>query len=111
MQLAEGKTMTPKQMREAQALLVKRAVARRLIADLGTASVYALELRVPARDGRIFVFSNDQPGAQRELPGALSSTIVEATVTGLAAEVTDIEATLTEMGVADFDQEEEEETA
>jgi hypothetical protein len=103
----EGLAMTPKQMREAQALLSKRSDARKLIADMTDASIYALEMRLPARDGRIFVFSNDQPGANRELPPATSAKLVEAAAAAVTSEIDRIEARLTEMGVTDFDDDED----
>jgi hypothetical protein len=91
--------MTPKQMREAQALLDYRKSTRQLIAEMDKISVYALELRVPALGGRVFVFSNDQPGAQRELTPGLNASICAAALAGLADDVDGLTAKLTAMGV------------
>lgn len=91
--------MTPKKMRDAQALLAKRKTARQLIADTDKMSVYAVEVRLPARDGRIFVFSNDQPGAQRELLPALDARVCSAIVAALMDEADKMASELTAMGV------------
>lgn len=91
--------MTPKQMREAQALLEARRVTRKLIADMEKVSVYALELKLPRRDARIFVLSNDQPGAQRELTAGVNNRVCEAVIAGLADEADQLAAKLTAMGI------------
>lgn len=91
--------MTPKDMRLAQELLDYRKRTRQLIADMEKVSVYALELKLPARDGRVFVLSNEQPGAQRELTPAMNQRVCEAAVAALADEVDQINARLHSMGV------------
>lgn len=91
--------MTPKQLRIAQRLLAQRQAVRDLIEATEGMSAYALEMRFPKIDGRVFVFSNDQPGAGHELTIAMNDAACAAVRSALAAEILDINGELQELGL------------
>lgn len=104
--------MTPKELRQAQALLAKRRDVYSLIDKSEGMKVYALEMRFPKIDGRVFVFSNEQGGAGHELTAEMNDSACAAVVSALNGEIQAINQQLAALGLdPDAPEEPEEQEA